>query len=255
MKRLALPDMIRGLLLIGMIGYHAMWDLVFLCGHNEFAWYTGLPGRIWQRTVCIGFIFLSGFCTVLGKRLLRRGITVSLAGILIMAVTAVFTPESRVVFGVLTMTGASMLITALLRKAFPLRPYGEGRHALGYALLVLILLTLFILLGGVPGGYIGPEGHPLFMLPRSLYRGYAAAFIGFMPDGFFSTDYFPLLPWYFLFAAGAAAGRLFRAKGWIYTKFMQAGIAPLAAVGKRSLLIYLLHQPVLYALFMLPVFR
>ena len=255
MKRLALPDTVRGLLLIGMIGYHAMWDLVFLCGHTEFAWYTGLSGRIWQRAVCIGFIFLSGFCTVLGKKLWRRGITVSLAGILITAVTAMFIPENRVVFGVLTMTGASMLLTALIRTIWPLEGYGEEKHTVLYGLLIPVLLAVFILLGGIPSGYIGPEGHPLIRLPRSLYRGFAAAFLGFMPAGFRSMDYFPMLPWYFLFAAGAAAGRLFRAKGWMDLKIMQAGCRPLSAIGRHSLLIYLLHQPVLYALFMLPVFH
>ena len=40
------------------------------------------------------------------------------------------------------------------------------------------------------------------MLPQSLYANYFTAFFGFYPDWFYSTDYFGLLPWLFLFWAG-----------------------------------------------------
>ena len=36
-------------------------------------------------------------------------------------------------------------------------------------------------------------------LPQALYASYTTAYLGFMPKSFFSTDYFPLLPWLFLF--------------------------------------------------------
>ena len=42
--RLMFFDTVRGILLLGMIGYHAMWDLVYLLGHYEYTWYTGCRG-------------------------------------------------------------------------------------------------------------------------------------------------------------------------------------------------------------------
>ena len=71
--------------------------------------------------------------------------------------------------------------------------------------------------------------------------------MGFTAPGFYSSDYFSLLPWYFLFAAGYFAHRL-----W----YRQLRKSPLAAVhvpgldwlGRHSLVVYLLHQPVLFGM-------
>ena len=250
-ERLMFFDTVRGILLVGMIGYHAMWDLVFLLGHYEYTWYTGVPGMIWQKTVCCGFIFLSGFCTVLGHRLLMRGIIVSLCGAVIMAVTAIVMPENRVVFGVLTLHGASMIITAGLRRLFPLEPAGEKKHCPLYAVICVVCIIACILFQGTMYGYLGTHGHPLVYFPAWLYRNYVTAFFGFSPAGFHSTDYFPLLPWYFLFLAGETAGRIFRGMDWLKAGIFKKGLQPFAFLGKHSLLIYMLHQPVLYGIFML----
>ena len=244
-------DTVRGILLLGMIGYHAMWDLVYLLGHYEYTWYTGVPGMVWQKTVCCGFILLSGFCTVLGHRLLKRGIIISLCGIVIMAVTAIVIPENRVVFGVLTLIGASMIITAGLRRLIPLRPAGDRTHCAVWEVICAAGIIACILFQGTMYGYLGTHGHPLLYFPKWLYRNYVTAFFGFRPAGFFSTDYFPLLPWFFLFLSGEAAGRLFRGMDWLKADIFRKGIRPFAFLGRHSLLIYMLHQPVLYGIFML----
>lgn len=96
--RYALLDELRGLDLLSMIGYHACWDLIFLFGMSA-AWYTGWQGHLWQQSICWVFILLSGFCLPLGHRPLRRGLIVSGAGVLVTAVTLLFMPEDRVVFG------------------------------------------------------------------------------------------------------------------------------------------------------------
>ena len=46
--------------------------------------------------------------------------------------------------------------------------------------------------------------------PRQLYAGYGAAFLGFQPPDFVSSDYFPLFPWLFLFMTGLFAAQLSR---------------------------------------------
>ena len=123
--RYALLDELRGLDLLSMIGYHACWDLIFLFGMSA-TWYMGWQGHLWQQSICWVFILLSGFCLPLGHRPLRRGLIVSGAGALVTAVTLLFMPEDRVVFGVLTLLGAAMLITGLLQTLLQKIPAWAG---------------------------------------------------------------------------------------------------------------------------------
>ena len=105
--RYALLDELRGLDLVSMMLYHGCWDLVNLFGIQA-DWYYGLPGHLWQQSICWVFILLSGFCVQLGHHTLRRGAQVFGAGALVTAVTLLFMPEDRVIFGVLTLLGSAM---------------------------------------------------------------------------------------------------------------------------------------------------
>lgn len=109
--RYRLLDELRGLDLISMMLYHGMWDVVFLFGVAQ-KWYTGRPGFVWQQSICWVFLLLSGFCLPLGHHPFRRGAVVFGAGALVTAVTLLFLPEDVVWFGVLTLLGSSMLLTA-----------------------------------------------------------------------------------------------------------------------------------------------
>ena len=186
--RYALLDELRGLDLVSMMLYHACWDMMFLFG-IWMDWYAGMPGRLWQQTICWVFILLSGFCVQLGHHTLRRGAQVFGAGALVTAVTLLFMPEDRVIFGVLTLLGSAMLLTDLLEK--PLRRIPP---AAGFA----ISAVLFALTRNVSAGYLGFGGLRL-ALPDAWYANYFTAFFGFPPFDFYSTDYFALLPWLFLF--------------------------------------------------------
>lgn len=189
--RYALLDELRGLDLVSMMLYHGCWDLVNLFGIQA-DWYYGLPGHLWQQSICWVFILLSGFCVQLGHHTLRRGAQVFGAGALVTAVTLLFMPEDRVIFGVLTLLGSAMLLTGLLEK--PLRHIPP---AAGFA----ISAVLFALTRNVSAGYLG-FGSLRLWLPRTLYANYVTAYFGFYPWWFYSTDYFALLPWLFLFWAG-----------------------------------------------------
>ena len=123
--RYALLDELRGLDLVSMMLYHACWDMMFLFG-IWMDWYAGMPGRLWQQTICWVFILLSGFCAPFGRHMLRRGVTVFAAGALVTAVTLVFMPEDRVVFGVLTFLGSAMLLTGVLEPLLKKIPPAAG---------------------------------------------------------------------------------------------------------------------------------
>lgn len=60
--RYALLDEIRGLALVNMVVYHAVWDLVYLFA-CDWDWYqSGIAAFLWQQMICRTFILLSGFC-------------------------------------------------------------------------------------------------------------------------------------------------------------------------------------------------
>ena len=63
---------------------------------------------------------------------------------------------------------------------------------------------------------------------------------------FSSSDYFPLLPWVFLYWAGYFFAQWFRARCTAQPGLPPKALRPLCAVGSRTLLIYMLHQPVIY---------
>ena len=175
--RYRLLDELRGLDLISMMLYHGMWDVVFLFGVAQ-KWYTGRPGFVWQQSICWVFILLSGFCLPLGHHPFRRGTVVFGAGALVTAVTLLFLPEDVVWFGVLTLLGSSMLLTAaldpLLRRVPP---------AVGVAVSALLFWVTYPTMNGfwnLPGGRLA--------LPQALYASWPTAYLGFLPKSFFSTD-------------------------------------------------------------------
>lgn len=235
--RYHLLDTIRGITLISMILYHGVWDLVYMYG-VKWNWYRGTGAYIWQQSICWTFILLSGFCRPLGKKPLKRGLMVFGGGLLVTIVTLLFMPQNRVVFGVLTLTGSAMLLTVPLEKVLKKIP-----SQLGF----FISLLCFFIFRNVNSGTLGFEGIVLTQLPKALYRGLFMTYLGFPEQGFYSTDYFSLLPWVFLFVAGFFLYYICQEKKWLQKEVFSLNCKPFSFLGRHSLIIYLLHQPVLYS--------
>lgn len=236
--RYALPDTLRGLTLISMIAYHGCWDMVYILG-ADWPWYQSTGAYLWQQSICWTFILLSGYSFSLGRRHWRRGALVFACGAVVTAVTVVVMPGQEIWFGVLTLLGSCMLLGAAMEKPLGRVPAGAG---------LALSAVLFFLTRSVNRGYLGFEGLRLWDLPAGLYRNMATAYLGFPFSGFHSTDYFSLVPWFFLFLGGYF---LFRLTGDRLAAVPDLGrCRPLEALGRRSLLIYMLHQPVLYGLTM-----
>ena len=234
-RRCTWLDALRGLALLNMIAYHASWDVVYLLG-VEWPWFSGHGAPLWQQGICRTFILLSGFCWCFSRRWLRHGVKVFAAGLLITAATLIAMPENVVWWGVLTFLGAAGLLTGalqpLLRKVPPLVGL--------IAALVLFSLTKHVEWGTLAG----------YELPAWLYcGGHLGAFLGFPPRGFFSTDYFPLLPWFFWFLAGYFLFFLWEP----HRERLPLGSRPvplLGWLGRYSLPVYMIHQPAIYAVLM-----
>ncbi len=235
MKRYYILDDIRGLAVISMVLYHLTWDIVYLAG-VKLSWYEALPGRLWQRSICLTFILLSGFCWSLGRRHGLRGLTVFLGGLAVTAATASFMPENVIVFGILTLLGSCMLLMIPLEKLARRVPAPAG---------LVVSAALFALLSEAENG---TAAFGLVRLPAALYRDWFTAYLGFPQEGFFSADYYPLIPWIFLFTAGYFLYRIFERHGWL-RPLERRGLPPLEWTGRHAFEIYLIHQPVLALFF------
>lgn len=242
-QRYGLLDSIRGLVLISMILYHACWDLVYIFG-KDWKWYRGAGAYVWQQSICWSFILLSGFCWSLGKNHLKRGILVFAAGGAVSLVTILFMPENRVVFGVLTLIGCCVILMIPVNRV--LKKLSPGIGILGSA-------GLFFLTRGINEGYLGFEGWEFLRLPAFLYRGSMMTFLGFPALEFFSTDYFSLFPWFFLYLTGYFLYGLLEeeTRRERVNQILIKEWAPLSFLGRHSLILYMLHQPLIYGILLL----
>ncbi len=235
--RLWLLDGLRGIWLLSMLGYHAMYDLVVLFG-RPCPWYFETPGYLWQQSICWGFILLSGFCYALGRSPVRHGLTVLGAAALVSLATALAMPSQTVRWGVLFLLGAAPLVTRLLQG--PLKALPPAAGLLGSA-------ALFFVLRNIQYGSLGFEGLVLARLPSAWYSTRYLAFLGLPGPGFFSSDYFPLLPWLALYWVGFFAWRLWGQSPRL-RRACGVRLPFLGWIGRHTLPIYLLHQPVTYGL-------
>ena len=247
--RCELIDGIRGLAIVNMVMFHFLfdWHEIFL---GDTGWYWMPPVRVWQQFICRTFILVSGFVWEWGKeKNLRRGLFLNFCGCGISLVMWLFLPEEAIWFGILNFYGCAVLLTIPAEKALRAVPPVAG-IALSY--------LLFCLTRHASRGYLGSGGHPLAKLPGFLYSWKPMAILGFPWPGFVSSDYYPLIPWYFLFLCGFWLQQMFRRRtacpdtgrngaGNLLQRIVRCRVPFLSAVGKKSIWIYLLHQPVCYA--------
>lgn len=241
-NRLQRIDEIRGFTLISMIIYHFLWDLKYIADFN-IDWYGGTASNVWQKSICITFIFISGFCFSFGKKRLKRSVIIFMCGALISAVTVFLIPENRVVFGILTFLGSAGFITVLFDKLNRITVSKIEEDTFNLTMLIGMIL-LFISFFNVNYGYIYFPKKTL--LPKYLYDGYFMTFFGFPDPYFFSTDYFAIFPWIFLYLAGYYTQKIIKNNNTVIKYLMNDRFRFITFLGRNSLIIYMVHQPVLY---------
>ena len=223
-KRIWELDALRGLALLGMMGIHFVYDLVDLFGvwnWQQPAWYL-----FFKNNYGAVFFLISGISATLGRCPVKRGAQVFLCGFLCTGVTLGmyllgFAGKGiNIYMGVLQCLGLCMMLWPLLRRC-----PDWGLVALGLAMTIA-------------GWYLRTQAFPFWLLTP----------LGFAPYGFTSSDYFPLLPNLGYFLLGAVVGK--RAYAGRKSLFPRE-TPPLGLfrwMGRHSLMIYLLHQPVLAAI-------
>lgn len=233
-RRVWLLDELRGLFIILMVLYHMFYDLVYIFDVNIPAFQWGIT--TWIQLLIAGmFVFLSGIASRFSRNNLKRGAQCFGLGMVMTLATALFMPSQLVVFGVLHMLGVCMMLFALCRPLLDKIPPLWG---------MIICALLFFLTFNTQSGYWGMAGWS-FQLPEAWYSTPLLFWAGFPNPQFWSSDYFPLLPWVFWFLGGNFAGVFVkdnRCPKWFYQPHSRA----FAFLGRNTIFVYLLHQPVVY---------
>jgi uncharacterized membrane protein len=224
-------DLLRGVAVTMMIGFHALYDLDYFSGPGLVDVHSGIWRTFALATASI-FLLLVGISLTISSararirgeesfaRHLRRGGAIFSWGVVITVSTIILLEEGYILFGILHLIGASIILS----PPFERRP-------------------LRALLGGSAAVSAG-----IFLRQLSVETP-CLLWIGLTPSGFYSLDYFPLLPWFGVVLLGISLG------GFLYPEGERRFHLPdlsfrtpareLTILGRNSLAIYLLHQPAL----------
>ncbi len=228
-KRIYVLDEFRGLFILLMVLYHLLYDLVFIFGVDIPVYASDIMPL--QPIIPIGFATIAGIGCFMSNNNVRRGLLVFGCGLLVSIVTLFFMPNQAIIFGVLSMLGFGTVFCGLIKK--PLLKINPVVGGLVATLLFVITYNLI---------YNSPV--PDFIASSPLYQSGALLVIGYPAPGFYSSDYFPIIPWIFAIILGFFMGKVLlkNPPKFIYNSY----IKPLGFIGRHSLIIYMLHQPVIY---------
>lgn len=233
-KRICMLDELRGIAIIAMVVYHTIYSMAFIF-NLDFSYSLLWQAQIFQPFIPILFISLCGVSCSFSRNNLKRGTLVFAIAISITIVTAVFMPSVTIIFGILHFLGISLILYSIAEKLLDKIPTNIG---------MVIFLILFIVAYNIPKGYIGFKPLIYFELPTQLYSFYPLFILGFPTPDFTSGDYFPLIPNIFLLLFGIYIGKLIKEKG--VPSFMYKKLCPpLDFLGRHSLVIYVIHQPII----------
>ena len=165
------------------------------------------------------FIMISAISSSLSRNNLRRAFRLLLAAEAITAVTHLYDPVLGVKFGILHFLGLSMLFYPVFSD---LNKY------------LLILLGILMVGFGLYLDQIPAKANYLFLFNVT-------------GPGWSSADYYPLLPWFGVFLFGISLSKIFYPENrGLFAPSDRAGI--LAYLGRHTLPVYLVHQPLLIAI-------
>jgi uncharacterized membrane protein len=216
-------DSVRGIAIVMMLVYHTLFDLVFL-GMIPSVLYL-LPVVLFQRTIGVLFVLTAGVALTLSEsrneegyeRHFLRALKLAAAAAAITIATWVVVPDSFITFGVIHMLALSTLIAPLFFKL------GKWNAILGLAIMVMGLLV------------VGTVVDMKFLF-----------WLGFPYPSYTALDYYPMLPWFGVVLLGMGLGSAIFPDG--KRRFVLPGLplmGQLAFLGRHSLKIYILHQPVI----------
>jgi uncharacterized membrane protein len=229
-------DFLRGIAIIMMVIYHILFDVVFF--HLAYVDLSSIPVLLFLYPIGTMFLLLVGVSLTLSysrveetlsswqrqKKFIIRGLYIFGGGMLVTLGTWLYLEEGFVIFGVLHCIGVSTIL------AYPL---------IRSRIYPLLLGTVCVIIG-------------VFLQLMVVVDFPWLLWLGFIPNNFYTVDYFPLLPWFGVILIGIFIGnnlyqnnkRRFKIKD--LSQFIP--VRGVCFLGRHSLLIYLLHQPIIVAL-------
>jgi uncharacterized membrane protein len=226
-------DMVRGIAILMMVLFHTLFDL------NYFRIYSlEIYDGFWHYfafTTASLFLLVVGISLTISRaraqskysgyrlalKFIYRGGGILLLGLLVTFGTWWYLGEGFIVFGILHLIGVSIMISPLFFR------FKTGNIVLG---------LLFVMIGY----FLSTISGPAWLLP-----------LGIHPPDFRSVDYEPLFPWTGMVLIGMGLGEYLYPRG--VRRFNLPGIPrgfvqPLTFLGRHSLILYLVHQPIIILL-------
>jgi len=236
-KRFWEIDLARGLAIIKMVIFNYSFALFYL------GIYTFKQGMMFPGWAAAVFIFLVGLSLTISfsrvkhkrpkeiyKKYFSRGLKIFGYGILITVITFLTFPEAFIIFGILHLIGVSIIL---------------GQFFLNFKKLNLFLGILIIALG--------------IYLQNFSFDFSWLLWLGFIPQYFYTFDYFPILPWFGFTLLGIFFGNFLYKNGKRRFKIKDLSnlsiVKFLTFLGRKSLIIYLVHQPVLVIVLLILGFK
>ena len=231
-------DLLRGFAIILMIFFHLLYDLNFYSITN-FQIRSGIILYIGRLSALL-FIFIAGISLSISYsrvknqlnkkniiiKFLKRGLKIFLLGIIITIITWFYIPNAFIIFGVLHFIGISIILS------LPFIKFKFFNIIFGF-----ITIIIGIYFNSLTIGFN-------FLIP-----------IGLKPSNFWTLDYFPLFPWFGVILFGIALGNFlypdFKRKFKIKDRSRDFFIKSFCFLGRNSLLLYFLHQPIIILLIMI----
>jgi len=228
--RIAAVDFARGAALIGMAAYHLSWDLAYF-GLIAPAFPTTPAMRLFSHAVAATFLALVGVSLVLAhphefhrRAFQRRFARIAGAAALVTLGSGLLSPPNAITFGILHCIAVASLLAA---------PLLQARLAVVFALAAVVFAAPFLFADAA------------FNPAPVLWLGLGTV----LPD---TLDWRPLMPWSGFVFLGLGLTRL----AWrpltasSLSRWRPKARFALAVdwMGRHSLPIYLIHQPILFAI-------
>ena len=232
--RVFLLDITRGICVLAMVAYHFCWDLGYF-GFIDLQLITQGFGLLIAQLIGLSFITIAGISSLLlsqsdsfKQKYLKRFFKLVFFSAVISIATLMLDRNSFIFFGILhflSVCSLTSLILIYIKSSFHL--------------LLIFLCAAIVSISGIT-----------FDLPFML------SWLGFNKEIPTTNDFYPLFPWITFYFFGFWLGKI------IYKKLSQENDGfskPINGInilfkffeymGQKALVIYILHQPILFSLF------
>jgi len=234
-------DFLRGFAVLFMLFMHTSWDIRYefgvpACSFLAKGWFWSFS----QPTVVL-FVCVSGICCTFSKNNVKRGLKLLAATLALdigtYIITTFFGVDCLIIFNVLALLTCGVFLYVLI--SFIEKKTHVNPNVIN---VIMGLAAAYITIVGCNIHYMDNVVDSLVFLP-----------VGFdMPSVPSMADYMPIFPWLGVFLIGCVIGRLcYKDKKTLLPgrgKVVYAVTRPVEFIGRHSLIIYLAHQPLIYAL-------